>query len=37
MDVKKPTTYEEQLNKLKERGCIVEDEKQALEVLKNVN
>ena len=37
MDVKKPTTFEQQLDKLKSRGCIIEDEKKALTVLRRVN
>lgn len=37
MDVKKPATFEEQLNKLKERGCIIKNPKEALSVLKKVN
>ena len=37
MDVKEPITFEAQLQKLKERGCIVEDEQKAIEVLKNIN
>ena len=37
MQVKNPTTYEEQLLKLKERGGIIEDEGFAMKVLKNIN
>lgn len=37
MDVKEPTTFEAQLQKLKDRGCIVEDEPKAIEVLKSIN
>ena len=37
MDVKKPATFQEQLQKLKDRGCIIEDESFAMEVLKNIN
>ncbi len=37
MDVKKPTTYEEQLKILKSKGLIVEDEKFALKILKELN
>lgn len=37
MEVKKATTFEEQLEIMKRRGCIVEDEKKALQVLKCVN
>lgn len=37
MEVKKPATYEEQLLKLKERGCIIENEDFAMDILKNVN
>ena len=32
-----PTTPEEQLDKLRERGCLVEDEKRAVQVLKDIN
>lgn len=34
---KKPTTYEEQLNLLKSRGCIITDDKSCLEALKSIN
>lgn len=37
MDVKKPTTYAQQLEILKKRGCVIENETWALEVLKNIN
>ena len=37
MDVKNPITFEEQLQKIKDRGCIVEDEKRAIEILKQIN
>ena len=37
MDVKEPITFEAQLQKLKDRGCIVENENIAIEVLKNIN
>lgn len=37
MDVKKPTTFEQQIDKLKNRDCIIEDEKKALTVLRRVN
>ncbi len=37
MDVKKPTTYEEQVRILKSKGLIVTDEKFALQVLKELN
>ena len=37
MDIKKPATFQEQLQKLKDRGCIIEDESFAMEVLKNIN
>jgi abortive infection bacteriophage resistance protein len=37
MDVKQPSTYEEQLQKLKERGCIIHNENMAIEILHYVN
>ena len=37
LQMKVPTTYTEQLTKLKERGCVVEDEAACCEVLKAVN
>ncbi len=37
MDVKKPTTYEEQVFILKSKGLVIEDEKFALQVLKELN
>ena len=37
MDVKEPITFEAQLQKLKGRGCIIENEAKAIEVLKNIN
>lgn len=36
-EVKQPTTYEEQVNKLKERGCIIEDDAFCIQKLKEVN
>lgn len=37
MEVKEATTFIEQLNKIKKRGCIVGDETFALQVLKHIN
>lgn len=37
LQMKVPTTYTEQLTKLKERGCVIEDEAACCEVLKAVN
>lgn len=37
MEAKPATTYREQLDKIVERGCLVEDEDEALFVLKSVN
>jgi abortive infection bacteriophage resistance protein len=37
MDVKKPTTYEAQLKKIESRGCIVPNEKRAIEILHRIN
>lgn len=37
MDVKEPKTFEEQLNKLISRGCIVSDKNHALRMLQSVN
>jgi len=35
--VKIPTTYQEQMEKLKSRGCVIDDERLCLETLKSVN
>lgn len=35
--VKPPTTYEQQLELLKQRGCIIEDEAFALKILEDIN
>ena len=37
MDIKEPISYEEQLNKLINRGCTVTDEINAINILKRVN
>ena len=37
MEVKQPTTYEWQINKLKTRGCIIDDEERCKEILSQVN
>ena len=37
MDLKQPTSFEQQLALLKQRGCVVEDDAFALEVLADVN
>ncbi len=37
MEVKEPKTFKEQLNKLKERGCIIGDENYALDALQHIN
>ena len=37
MDVKEPKSFEEQLNKIIQRGCIVADENHALRVIQHVN
>lgn len=37
MELKQPTTFDEQLKKLKERGCLIENEDACLEVLSRVN
>lgn len=37
IQMKFPTTYAEQLAKLKNRGCVIEDEAACCEVLKAVN
>lgn len=36
-DVKQPTSFEEQLNKIEKRGCIIGDKTWAKEVLKQIN
>lgn len=36
-ELKPATTFDEQLNKIKERGCIIGDEEWATEVLKQIN
>jgi abortive infection bacteriophage resistance protein len=35
--VKQPTTFEQQLSLLKQRGCIVENDDAALKVLSDIN
>jgi abortive infection bacteriophage resistance protein len=35
--LKKPTTFEEQLNILKDRNLQIEDEQQALDILSRIN
>lgn len=37
MEVKKATSYKEQLQKIVARGCLVEDERKSLEILETVN
>lgn len=37
MDVKEPKSFDEQLNILKERGCIIGDENYAIRVLQHIN
>lgn len=37
MELKKPLSFEEQLNRLKSHGIIVNDEKKAIEILKYIN
>lgn len=37
MELKKAFTYQEQLDLLKRRGCIIKDDKQALQILENTN
>lgn len=37
MEVKKPTTFEQQIEKLKGRGCIIGDETYAKQVLQQIN
>ena len=37
MDVKKPKTFEQQLNLLSEKGCIISDYYHTLQVIQNVN
>ena len=37
MEVKRPTTLDEQIEKLKERGCIIGDEGYAKQVLGQIN
>ncbi len=37
LPVKEPTTYEEQLELIKKKGFIVDDEKECIERLKEVN
>lgn len=37
MDLKKPLTFEEQLQKLKEQGIVIDDEHKALQILKEIN
>lgn len=37
MELKKPTSFDAQLQKIEERGCIIEDRKTAIDVLKQIN
>ncbi|WP_416487470.1 hypothetical protein [Brachyspira hyodysenteriae] len=37
MDIKRPYKYEEQLQKLKDRGCIINDDKKCISILESVN
>ncbi|PTY39685.1 Abi family protein [Brachyspira hampsonii] len=37
MDIKHPYKYEEQLQKLKDRGCIINDDKKCISILESVN
>ena len=37
MDIKRPYKYEEQLQKLKDRGCIINDDKKCISILKSIN
>lgn len=37
MEVKEPTTFEDQLCKLKKRGCIVSNDEKCLDILRQVN
>lgn len=37
MDIKPPLNYEEQLEKLKNRGCIINDDKKCISILESVN
>lgn len=37
MDLKKPLTFDEQLQKLKKHGVIISDEEKALDILKKIN
>ena len=37
MDLKQPLSFEEQLNRLKVHGIVVNDEQKAIEILKQIN
>lgn len=37
MDIKRPYKYEEQLQKLKDRGCIINDDKKCISILESIN
>ena len=37
MPVKPPITYEDQVKKLRSRGCVIEDESEAIQILSKVN
>jgi len=37
LTVKPPTTYEQQIEKLRSRGCIIQDEASAAAILSKVN
>ena len=36
-DVKDPTTFEQQIEILRQRGVIIEDDQKCIEILKNLN
>ena len=37
MDIKRPYRYEEQLQKLKDRGCVIDNDKKCISILKSIN
>jgi abortive infection bacteriophage resistance protein len=37
VNIKKPTTYKQQIEILRSRGCVIQDEAQAEEILSKIN
>ena len=37
MDIKRPYRYEKQLQKLKDRGCVIDNDKKCISILESIN